>query len=686
MSDVDQALDALLKNLKGAAPPSLLPGEFSSLVVAFLPSQPHATRSKAFITLSAICQAIRHSVTPQKGDDSDPGTDNLVRVFTPVVTSRVSDVEEHEVLAGVSFLSALFQVDWQSASVIFKEDGVAGSLMDALDMFPSSADIRLAVAHLLAQASGHKACRSAIPPECISWLEKQSRQTSDPALRAGAAIALVKVSRGTQQDLAEAAGSSVEGDTRKDEDLVQLMKGMVIGEHNESSLSDAIEGLAYMSVDPATKETLATDDKFLKQLFSLAPRRPSSSAHHKQDAHLTLLYGITMIIANICAYRPRLSEEQKQMDKLRKMANSKNPKENPLGDDDRVRERCLKLVKNGALDALTAIVRATDSRGVRLAVGRALLYFVEDKENRGKVLQSGGAKALMVIIRDHLSSPSAKGQPAALEPAELEPIQALAKLAITASPFHVFGPNEGALYDAIRPLSNLLSDPSSNSLQRFEAMMALTNLASQGPEVASRIAVAEGLMNKLELLLLDENHLVQRAATELLCNLVAGCESMFDRYSESSSKMQVLVALADVDDLHTRLAASGALATLTASPTACRSLLELENERHRVMPVLAQLVDPSLATSEDGDDTVADQAQNDPGLVHRGVVCIRNFLLGLENESDQRQLSNEAEKIGLVRALVDMLKRNGNGANVAVLRPTAEALKVFLDCGIQISG
>jgi hypothetical protein len=197
-----------------------------------------------------------------------------------------------------------------------------------------------------------------------------------------------------------------------------------------------------------------------------------------------------------------------------------------------------------------------------------------------------------------------------VEESVLDAIQALAKFAITASPLHVFGPDQGSTLDAIRPFSILLLHPSSSLLQQFEALMALTNLSSTSPEASTRISKSEGLMNKVEFMLLDDNQLVQRASTELICNLIAGSEEVFDKYggqeetASSKSKLQILVALSDVEDPHTRLAASGALATVTSSPNACKALYSLQMERHRVLPILTQLIDP---TSED-DDTPPDPA------------------------------------------------------------------------------
>jgi len=272
----------------------------------------------------------------------------------------------------------------------------------------------------------------------------------------------------------------------------------------------------------------------------------------------------------------------------------------------------------------------------------------------------------------------------------MEPIQALAKLAITASPVQVFGPNEGALFDAIRPFSVMLMHPSSNLLQRFEALMALTNLSSQSAEVGTRIARVDSLLNRVELLMLEEHALVRRAATELVCNLVAGSEEVFGRYggektAAAKSKLQVLVALCDVDDLPTRLAASGALAALTASPAACQNLVELQRERGRVLPILGQLVYPSIVPPSDvpDSDSPSSQAQSDPGLVHRGVVCLRNFFLNLDGAETGEEIATEADQVGITQALVDVLKSSSGES--PVLKATVEALKWLLANGVSIT-
>ncbi|TFK84197.1 ARM repeat-containing protein [Polyporus arcularius HHB13444] len=694
------ALDVLLKKTQDKSWVTFAPDELSALLSAFSPTQPVTVHTKGYLVLSAYCQRRR-----SEASSPDEGTQSISRAFDTPVTTRIADTEEKEALDGLTFLSALFDVDHASAAVIFQRDGTLEAIMDALDLFPKSPNIDIAVAHLLGRAAGHKTCRALLGTDHRNWLEWKSRQADNAELRAAAAVAMVKLARGSSADAAEAGGTP-EQPTMQDDELAALMKGLVVDARETSSLADAVEGLAYMSTNPTVKETLSKDSAFLQRLFALVPRRKGATAESLGDSIASPLYGIVVIISNLCAYRPRLSAEEAQILKLRRMAKTaKDPGQSqgqvgeegldPLDDDDCVKERGRRLIKAGAMEALTSAVRATDSRAVRTAVGKAILNLVEDKDNRGEVLRSGGAKALQTIIQGFLppSQPAVAGKIPEIEKEDFEPIQALAKLAITSAPVQVFGPNDGAVYDAIRPFALMVTHPNASLLQRFEAMMALTNLSSQSPEAASRIARADGLMNKVELLMLEDHTLVRRAATELVCNLVAGSEEMFNKWGgdknmASKSKLQVLIALCDVEDLPTRLAASGALASLTASPDACESLAELQRERNRVLPILGQLVDPTVVSRPEADEGVEDEAaqlEPDPGLAHRGVVCLRNFFVGLQNKPTEMEIASEADRVGVVRALVGVVKTCAQSPSSPILRPAAEALKWLLEHGVEIS-
>lgn len=678
--------EKLLQKTRDSNP--LLPKELSYLISGFLPANPPSARSKAYLTLSSFCQGVRNSLSV-KGKLPDPATETLVRYFGPLTVSRLSDPEESTLLAGVSFLTALFHVDWESASSIFQQDGVLEAIMDSVDLDPS-VQLSLSVAQVLAQAYGHKECRTILTSQSSKWLEYMSRTSGDTRVRAGAINALIKLAKGSAVDTPEvSAGAQFQAGKSQDTSLAAAMKEIIVSSSDITSSADAIEGLAYLSVDPTIKDTLSRDAKFLRKLFSLLPTRKIMSTIAPTDS--AVVFGILVIIVNICAYRPRLTEEQAQFEKLRLMAQVGNDPARSssvaFDDDEHVRARVRRLIEAGVLEIFSTAVR-TDSSAIRVNVGKALLSIIEDKENRGIILQSGGAKVLITVLRHATSAASSNSSTHVftLDAAYLDAVQALAKLAITSSPVQVFGPNEGVMYDVVWPLSSMLQHASSTLLQRFESMMALTNLSSQSTEVASRIAQAEGLLAKIEFLLLEEHTLVRRAAMELLCNLIVGSDAVFEKYggggthnlSSVKSKLQIILALSDADDLPTRLAAAGALATLTTAPGACQALVTLQLERRRVLPILAQLIDPLAAQSHDTNTNHADIAENEshPGLVHRGIICARNIIMSAD-EGLRKRLCKEAKEAGLFQSLTKIM----NGQVVvdeAILRPTAETLKVLL--------
>jgi protein unc-45 len=661
-STLENTLEDLLKSLSTNQQNYLTTSDTEILITAFRPSHSGRLQPKAYLTLSAYCHP----------SSSAPSTSDIVSTFQSKIFSLVDGSNQSDVIAGLGFLVALFQVEAAAASQIFIADGFVEALVDLWDMDPTDSIIE-GIARIFGQAAGQKKCRAAVTSDCVAWLGRQARSAFSERVRAAAAVALVKLTQGLSADTTDAPKPT---EIPHDEELIVAMQQLLTTTKDRDTMADLVEGLAYSSRKPAVKEALSKDKQFLKTLLGLVPQSKAFTQQQLAGGS-TLLFGVVMIILNIVAYRPRLSGEQAQVERLRRMANKgpgasgklEDQGTDKLDDDAFVRSRGRRLIDAGAHATLAISIRISESKGVRHAAGKALLHLIEEKDNRGKILQVGGAKALMLVIRDVDAQ--------TLSLADLDCIQALAKLAITSSPVQVFGADEGAISDAVRPLSIMLTHPTSNPLQQFESMMALTNLSSHGPSLATRVATAEGLTNKLELLLLEDHELTRRAASELTCNLIAGAEVVFDRYSEASSKLQILVALCDVDDIPTRLATSGALATLTMSPIACTALCELQLEKHRVLPIFAQLVDPSL--TPDGANS-----EVHPGLTHRGIVCLRNLLVGTPSQH-RKEMATEAEAAGVVKALVGVVKASqGGGGENSVLLPAAEALKLLLESGIAI--
>ncbi|KZT51343.1 ARM repeat-containing protein, partial [Calocera cornea HHB12733] len=518
----------------------------------------------------------------------DAATADIVRVLAPTLVHRLSSTTETDALQALSFLGVLFTVDPLSATALLTREETRSNLVDVPDIFPGNAAVETALAELLSQAAAVKPCRALVREDWGEFLKRVASTGGDES-KTKALLALLKLSRGGGEEGVQ--GQEVEPGVTEDEEVAlsrRLAGDLVNAVDTKEEPLDTVEALAHLSLTPAVREALSTNPSFLRALLSI-PRS-------KDRSTLPVLYGISVIVSNILAYRPKLVGEEAQLDRLRRMAKgglargSEKLKDEPiprLERDEAVKDRCKRLLRAGVVPALVAMAKAgADSAGVRDGVGRAFLSLVEEKDNRGSVIQAGGAKALQAVIRPGLAQPDASLLP---------PIQALAKLAITSSPLLLFGPTPSASFDVIRPFHLLLSDPRSSLLQQFEALMALTNLASLGPEISERIAAQTGLLGTLDQLLLDDNILVRRAAAELVCNLVSS-ELVFRRYTVepgAPGRLHVLLALSDVDDKATRLAAAGALAMLSDSPEACTALLTLPKGAENTFSIVVQLIDPS---------------------------------------------------------------------------------------------
>ena len=425
-----------------------------------------------------------------------------------------------------------------------------------------------------------KSCREAINRYCAHWLESLSeeRQGTHKAL---ASLVLAKIS----------AESS--------EDVTLKLEQLVLSGDPESD--QAIEGLAYTSLQAKVKEEIAGNEKVMQQLVEALRQRKE------------VTFGCLTVFSNLTMYRMTLSEEQKKMSQLRAYANSSKPApEDPLDDDAHVTSRCRKVLDADVVPALVACCKQTTSPTNVVLVVKILLALVKEQKHRSKMAQQGSVK-LLLQIRDRLAkTDKSTNQASAIE---RDAAHALARMLISINPTHMFSSSLSAS-SAVSALVPLLSQDQDyeqrNLLPTFEALLALTNLAST-EDNSIRDLQLRLIWSQLEdHLLFSSNVLVQRASVELVCNLMASpaCVAKFvgDGSKREATRMQILLALADVEDTATRRAAGGALAMLTEWDAAVTAILD-EKSVSQVKGVKVLL------------DMCADESDD---MKHRGFVCLAN--------------------------------------------------------------
>lgn len=549
------------------------------------------------------------------------------------ITTRVERHTNADLTIAFSAAAAVFPMVPSIMSALFLTDGFITTLVPLLQKKAKAKVVQQAALDLLNAACIDSTCREAISNHCLDWLHEIVK--GDEADRRGqAAVILAKIESVPQANTDRAQASGKKQVIDSDEiDIVHTLKGMLLSE-DKSNWFNAVEGLAYSSIQPKIKEELSKDSTFLKGLLQ-----------HPDDTVLnaTAAFGTLTLVDNMTRYPPTLSEEQKRMTQLKAYANAakRTTESDPLDDNDHVVQRCNTLLRAGVVPFLISLHRSYNPKQASQAllglIASILLSLSKIPASRGVIAQQGGIPLLLQVFRQISAVPESYK-------ARQTSAHALARVLISVDPKLAFGSRSPASVTPI--LLSLLSDDGTDVshgprdlLPVFEGLLALTNIVSD-PSLGTGADVVQSAFEKIEDLLLDNNTLVQRAATELICNLMTcpeGVEKFADGSKAAARRLHILVALTDVEDVATRRAAGGGLAMVTEFEAAAVAI----EDRERGPEILLRLCQ-----------------DEDSGCVHRGLICIQNIVMA---SGDTGKKGREAIKaLDGITILKDVLRSSND--------------------------
>ncbi|CAG9791359.1 unnamed protein product [Diatraea saccharalis] len=393
---------------------------------------------------------------------------------------------------------------------------------------------------LVAAASKKDKARSIID-KGVDILKKLYTCKND-AVRVRALVGLCKIGSFGGDDAS--VRPFADGSTKK---LADACRKFLVNPTKENDIRKwAAEGLSYLTLDADVKEKLVEDRAAIQSLIELAKTGDQSC-----------LYGVVTTLVNLCnAYEKQ--EVLPEMLELAKFAKHHVPEQHELDDPDFINKRITVLAKAGVTTGLVALSK-TESHNSRELIARVFNAICNLPELRGIVVQQGGAKVLIPMSLE--GTKSGKKQAA----------QALARIGITINPEVAF-PGQRNL-EVVRPLLSLLH-PECSALENFEALMALCNLAGMNETTRTRI-LKEGGLAKIEHYLFEDHMMLQRAATQCICNMLQS-EEVIKTYEGNNDKTKFLYLACQEEDIDTVKAAAGALCILTSvSKVCCRKLLDV---------------------------------------------------------------------------------------------------------------
>ncbi|XP_058450270.1 protein unc-45 homolog B [Malaya genurostris] len=364
---------------------------------------------------------------------------------------------------------------------------------------------------------------------------KKLYTSKNEEIRVRALVGLCKL--GSSGGLDASIRPFADGSTKK---LAEACRKFLIKPGKDKDIRKfAVEGLAYLTLDADVKEKLVEDRPAIQALIELAKTGDQS-----------VIYGVVTTLVNLVnAY-----EKQEILPELKQLATFAKhhiPEEHELDDPDFVSARIIVLANEGITAGLVALCK-TESDNSKEMIARVFNALCGEQEVRGKVVQQGGAKVLLPL--------ALKGT----DNGKRHAAQALSRIGITINPEVAF-PGQRNL-EVIRPFMNQLH-PDCSSLENFEALMALCNLAAMNESTRQRILKDYGL-NKIESYLSEDHVMLQRAATQVICNLVQSPD-VIEIYEKENDRVKLLALLTQEEDEETAKAASGALAYLTGMSEKC---------------------------------------------------------------------------------------------------------------------
>ncbi|KAI8668819.1 hypothetical protein NCS57_00694800 [Fusarium keratoplasticum] len=631
----------------------VIDGDCVDTVLCYLDMrQPEIVRGHATLSTSAYLKAA--------GDD---GSKKLSTFFFDRVRRGTYD----DYIVAFCVAAATFPIVPDLTAELFLNEDFLPSLGTLMRRKWKSRKVETACLEMLNAACMNSLCREAINKYCIEWLEEIVDQdlseivrstNADPNLQSdGGSITMRRHSEQVQYLAAvilaklravpakpapgEASQSRIEPAVTSIEDLSGMFTKMILRDEDHGR-KHSIEGLAYASLQPKVKESIVSNpellQKLVKTLSEAQPRSPTT-------------YGALSIFVNLTKYLPNLTEEEKKMNQLKAYANAagKLGGPDPLNDDEHVAKRCKLVFDAGITPVLVTHSKNGSPASLSLVISIIFALSVT-KTLRGQLAQQGAVKLLLTAW---MTLPQTEA------PARRLAAQALARILISTNPALVFGGNRSnPISAAIRPLVSIVPpDPAAETrdlLPSFEALMALTNLASMDDEDTRRSIIATAWF-QIEEQMLSSNALVSKAAVELVCNLVQAPEAIA-LYAEETVKarnrLHILLALADAEDAGTRSAAGGALASLTSFEGVIRGII---NRERGIKVVLSMCVD------------------DDENIRHRGVFVVLN-LVTAEGEVGELARQKIKDEDG-VEVLKECLKKS---RRPEVLEVTVQALKALL--------
>ena len=496
--------------------------------------------------------------------------------------------------------------------------------------------------------------------------------SEDRDIRSGAASAITKVGladKATGSDEAEIMSLLVgacdlledKGDKEEINDTKGSSKLHSFSSFATSSVERAIEMITYLVANTSVKEELAAGFQAPGASHSALERLVEVSDVPSAGESLAG-FGLATIFQHIAVTNLQLRREMfegkevtmEQYDEMQKMGKTEEEKEmmeleKDPDTQDACNERIRKMASANVPRAMVTLMEGASEHTLEQLV-LTMNRMAAEPSVRGIMIQQGVLSACIKVEKNE-------------GPTETDTMKkviqlarhCIAKLLITTNPALLTSAQK---LGSVRPLLQLIRDIKASDLQHFEALLAITNVASAGEDAKNKIVTENGIP-PLHFEMFSDHEMVQRAATEAMCNLVPH-KAMMDHLANADN-LKLWLAFASDAEGHYECAraAAGCLAMATQDESIAIELssmekfgakmnLMLECGRLEIMHRALYIV---LNLAQHGGQ--CRQSIIDEGLV---VFC-RAYVENFHDKQDEQMLEFPEEERQLLPVTIDLAKK-----------------------------
>jgi hypothetical protein len=453
------------------------------------------------------------------------------------------------------------------------------------------------VAELMAAAASVKETRPTVGGYLVEPEIKNLVSHPDRDVRTAAASAVAKLGLAAQETedieligLLEAACYMLEdGEMDSDKAPKGQQNGTAADTGATSSIDRGVEVLTYLLSKTLIKEEFAHGFKSSQEskhsgleLMVMVADRPGAG---EALSAFGLASAFQMMAATPLQLRKEAFEGKQvtmeQYDELKKM--QKTTEEKEFDDEPELKEdspeqcavRIGKMVSANVPRALCQLADgASDQTLEQVVLG--LNRLANEPSVRGTMIQQGVLSKLIKIDTQEKN-------PTDLRKKIIGNMRhCIGKMLVTTNPGLL---TSAQRMGAIKPLIQLVREIGSSDLQKFEALMALTNIASVGDETKNKIVAERGLAT-FKFAMFSEHEMVKQAATEALVNMVGNAEFMKKLQEEEELRLWLALAADFEENYPCARAAAGCLAMATGYPDVAKTLIKLPTFKKRMDEVL----------------------------------------------------------------------------------------------------